>query len=148
MEYAGSRKVHEELDYWLDGFDMAPDSLQVDYPEGLNSLASARTVKVSLDASETRAFLELVPAVYRLQLEEAVQIAVAMTLAELVRGRCLQIDIERDARAVFRDLDELPAVPVPDSRAAEQREKQAQRYYRVALRCEGAVPRWAVRGKT
>jgi amino acid adenylation domain-containing protein len=48
-DYAQSEVLKSELDYWLSPSYDAVDSIPVDYAQGINTTASARTISVSLD---------------------------------------------------------------------------------------------------
>ena len=79
--------------------------LPVDYPQGVNSEASLRTVEVSLDEAETSALLRILPKTYGAKFDEALLAALAQTFYEWTGGPLL-IDVEGHGREpIFPDID-------------------------------------------
>jgi non-ribosomal peptide synthase protein (TIGR01720 family) len=79
--------------------------LPVDYPQGVNSEASSRSVHVSLDETETSELLRALPAAYQAKFDEALLAALAQTFSEWTGGPLL-IDVEGHGREpIFSDLD-------------------------------------------
>src|SRR5262249_52894339 len=65
-DYAQSARARSEIDYWSRPGE-PPRALPRDYAEGRNTEASARSLEVELDAAETRALLQDVPAIHGTQ---------------------------------------------------------------------------------
>ncbi|HZH77117.1 MAG TPA: condensation domain-containing protein, partial [Archangium sp.] len=78
--HAKSGALQPELSFWLGEGRPAPKSLPLD-AHGENTLASARSLQVSLDAEETRLLLQEVPAAYRARLEDVLLAALAESLS-------------------------------------------------------------------
>ena len=102
-EYARSGEV--EADYWLDAFAAGAERLPVD-GRGENLVGSAGTVSVELDAEETRALIQQVPAAYHTQIDEVLLAALARSFRQWGVRRLL-VDVEkhgRDEQAVDLNL--------------------------------------------
>lgn len=97
-EYAQSPDVRQEQCYWLSLPWPEISPLPVDYEGGVNSVASERTISVSLDESETRALLHEVPTAYRALINEVLLTALAGAVAEWHGGSCLLLDLEGHGR--------------------------------------------------
>ncbi|MCP4667017.1 MAG: non-ribosomal peptide synthetase, partial [Deltaproteobacteria bacterium] len=69
-EQAGSAAVTGELGFWESQAEADGSELPVDHPGGLNTLASAREVTVSLPAEETRALLKEAHLAYRTRISD------------------------------------------------------------------------------
>ncbi|MCP4662507.1 MAG: non-ribosomal peptide synthetase, partial [bacterium] len=67
---AGAAAVIGELGFWRSRAEEDGSELPVDHPGGLNTLASARGVTVSLPAEETRALLKEVHHAYRTRIND------------------------------------------------------------------------------
>ncbi|MCA1634099.1 MAG: condensation domain-containing protein, partial [Acidobacteria bacterium] len=102
--YASS--VESERAYWLDARRERVTGLPVDYPESLNSEASARTVSVSLTAEETQALLQEVPQAFHTQINEVLMTALVQSCAAWTGMRSMVVDMEGHGReAIFEDVD-------------------------------------------
>jgi amino acid adenylation domain-containing protein/non-ribosomal peptide synthase protein (TIGR01720 family) len=102
-EHAGSKRVEDELEYWIGASRMDARSLPLDYPAGRNTLASARTISASLDAEQTRHLLETVPAAYNTQINDILITALAQTISEWTRNQSVLIDQEGHGREEISD---------------------------------------------
>jgi amino acid adenylation domain-containing protein/non-ribosomal peptide synthase protein (TIGR01720 family) len=89
-----------ELAYWLAEPSLPIPPLPLDYPEGrqANTEASARTVTVSLNAEETRALLQEVPAAYRTQINDVLLTALGQAFAGWTGASALLFDLEGHGR--------------------------------------------------
>jgi amino acid adenylation domain-containing protein/non-ribosomal peptide synthase protein (TIGR01720 family) len=85
-----------ELEYWTQPAPDAPP-LPRDPVRGPNTLASARTVTVSLDAAETRA-LHAAAAGWRTRPDDVVLAALAAAVARWTDGRAVRVALEEDGR--------------------------------------------------
>jgi non-ribosomal peptide synthase protein (TIGR01720 family) len=105
-EYAQTESLRQELPYWESVAAQQGCALPVDHVDGNNTVASARTVEIALDAEATRALLQDVPKVYRTQINDALLTALAQAFTSWARARTLLIDLEGHGReAVFEDVD-------------------------------------------
>ncbi len=106
-ELAQSPKLHNELDFWR-AQTAAPSRLPVDFTEGraANTMSAARTLTVSLSASETRALLQEVPKSFRAQIDEVLLAALAQTFVGWTKAPALTIDLESHGREdIFEGVD-------------------------------------------
>ena len=105
-EYARSDALQGEMSYWLAAHQSAVGRLPVDDPQGVNTVASARSVTVALTAAETEALLREVPNVYHTQINDVLLAAVSQAFADWTGEGSLPIDLEGHGREdVFADLD-------------------------------------------
>jgi non-ribosomal peptide synthase protein (TIGR01720 family) len=99
-EYAQSDDLSA---FRVDATQISP--MPVDYPQGVNSEASSRTVDVSLDEAETSALLQALRATYPAQVDEALLACLGQTFQEWTGGSLL-IDVEGHGREpIFPDID-------------------------------------------
>ncbi len=105
-EHARSSVLRDELSYWLAIGDHSPVRLPLDKVGGTNTVADARTVSVSLNADDTRALLQDVPAAYRTQINEVLLTALVRAFARWTGSRSLLIDLEGHGREeIFEGVD-------------------------------------------
>jgi non-ribosomal peptide synthase protein (TIGR01720 family) len=101
-DHARSGARRAELSHWLvDRLRMA--RLPVDRAGGDNTAASARTVSVSLNAKETSALLQEVPAAYRTQVNEVLLTALVRAFAPWTGSSSLLLDLEGHGREEILD---------------------------------------------
>ncbi|HZE68259.1 MAG TPA: amino acid adenylation domain-containing protein [Pyrinomonadaceae bacterium] len=98
IEHARSGALRDELNYWLSPGDSSPARLPLDEVGGTNTVATARTISVSLKADETRALLQEVPVAYRTQINEVLLTALVRALAPWTGSRSLLMDLEGHGR--------------------------------------------------
>jgi amino acid adenylation domain-containing protein/non-ribosomal peptide synthase protein (TIGR01720 family) len=104
-EEAESETVRQELTYWLSRIP-GDIELQADYPEGLNTVASARTVFVSLSAEDTEALLRRAPRAYNTQINDILVGALAQTLGDWTGRRSIALTLEGHGRAeISEEID-------------------------------------------
>jgi non-ribosomal peptide synthase protein (TIGR01720 family) len=96
--YADSDSLSKEAAYWLDERRRQVRRLPTDRQTGSNSVSSTRKVFASLDAQETRALLEEVPAAYRTEVNDALLTALAQTFARWSGERRLLVNVEAHGR--------------------------------------------------
>jgi amino acid adenylation domain-containing protein/non-ribosomal peptide synthase protein (TIGR01720 family) len=102
--HAASGALDGEMEYWTRPHD-AP-ALPRDHAWGGNSIASAATVTVSLDAGETRALLTEVPPVYRTQANDVLLSALAAAFRGWTGSAALRVNLEGHGREeLFDDAD-------------------------------------------
>ena len=98
VEYARSPGLSNELPYWLAVGNNAPSRLPRDESEGVNTVAQARTLSVSLNAAETQALLQEVPLAYRTQINEVLLTALVRAFAKWTGSHSLLVDLEGHGR--------------------------------------------------
>ena len=104
--YANSETAKRELSYWTAEKRREAGSLPLDFPEGVNSVGSARNVTVGLTAEETRVLLRDVPALYRTQINDVLLTALVQAYAKHTGQRSLLVGLEGHGREpLFDDLD-------------------------------------------
>jgi non-ribosomal peptide synthase protein (TIGR01720 family) len=100
--HAQSDAVITELDHWRNAAaPAAAPLLPPDLPgatDADNAEASARTVTVALDAAETEALLQQVPAAFRTQINDVLLAALALCFADRCAGGALRVDLEGHGR--------------------------------------------------
>jgi non-ribosomal peptide synthase protein (TIGR01720 family) len=97
-EYAAAESLTREAAYWLDERRRQVRPLPLDHQTGVNSVGSARKVFASLDAEETRALLQEVPAAHRTQVNDALLTALVQALARWSGARRLLVNLEGHGR--------------------------------------------------
>ncbi len=108
QEYAQSDALQSELDYWLAASEDGCHRLPTDYERDAlaNTEASAQSVIVSLDAAETRALLQDVPAAYGTEINDVLLTALAQTFAQWTGSPALTVDLEGHGREdLFEEVD-------------------------------------------
>ncbi|WGV24586.1 non-ribosomal peptide synthetase [Halotia branconii] len=104
-EYGSSETLTTELDFWL-AQSSGSIPLPVDYNQQNNTVASSAQVSVSLDAEQTRALLQEVPAVYNTQINDVLLTALAQSFAQWTGESSLLVDVEGHGREeLFADID-------------------------------------------
>ncbi len=98
-EHAQSEKLNAELDYWLKQ-PAASFHLPVDFAEGLekNTIGSARTVSVALNATETQALLQETPKAYHTQIDDILLTALLQAFADWTGESSLLVNLEGHGR--------------------------------------------------
>jgi amino acid adenylation domain-containing protein/FkbH-like protein/non-ribosomal peptide synthase protein (TIGR01720 family)/FkbM family methyltransferase len=98
--YAQSTALKSELANWLktatSGASVA--RLPLDEPKGANTIASTRTVSVSLNESETQALLQDVPKAYRTQINDVLVTALALVLGKWTNSKTVRFNLEGHGR--------------------------------------------------
>jgi amino acid adenylation domain-containing protein/non-ribosomal peptide synthase protein (TIGR01720 family) len=105
-DYARSTALRQQLAYWLDEIRLAEPAIPLDYPDGANTIASARSVSISLSADETRALLQEVPKTYHTQINDVLLAALLRAWVGWTGSRSLLITLESHGREdLFDDVD-------------------------------------------
>ncbi|HEY9895478.1 MAG TPA: condensation domain-containing protein, partial [Candidatus Sericytochromatia bacterium] len=105
-QYAKLGTLEQELNYWLAESRTRVSPLPVDYLEGDNTEASARTLSVSLSAEETQALLQDVPQAYNTQINDVLLTALVQVFAQWMSSPSLLVDLEGHGREeLFEDVD-------------------------------------------
>ncbi|TRU46909.1 MAG: amino acid adenylation domain-containing protein [Microcystis aeruginosa Ma_QC_Ch_20071001_S25] len=95
---AQSEELKSELSYWLNNSNSSIPSLPVDYPEGVNTIASASQIVVSLNATETQALLQDVPQAYKTQINDVLLTALVLVLAKWTNSKSVLFNLEGHGR--------------------------------------------------
>jgi len=105
-QYSKEDEVAAELAYWSNAEKSAAWELPVDHREGDNSVASTRTISVSLNAEETRALLQEVPEAYRTQINDVLLIALAEAVKKWTGRQQVLVQMEGHGREeLWEDVD-------------------------------------------
>ncbi|QAT84764.1 non-ribosomal peptide synthase [Corallococcus coralloides] len=103
--HARSEALERELPFWLAGAAQAARPLPVD-KAGENTLASARTHTVSLEAEETRVLLQEALATFRARVDDVLLTALVLAFARWTGQPRLRVDREGHGREeLFDDVD-------------------------------------------
>ncbi|KOP26797.1 non-ribosomal peptide synthase [Hapalosiphon sp. MRB220] len=106
IKYAQSQELQAEQAYWLSDFRKKVSLLPVDYSQGANTVASARTISVKLSVEDTKLLLQQVLTAYRVQVDVVLLTALTQTFAQWTGTQSLLIDLEGNGREViFDDVD-------------------------------------------
>jgi len=105
-QHAESDDVLGDLAYWMASSDVQPARVPVDDATGQNSVASARTVTVSLTSEETRSLLQEIPQAYHTQINDALLTALVQAFADWTGNTAVLVDVEGHGREdIFDDVD-------------------------------------------
>lgn len=105
-EYAQSVTLQTEWDYWLTKCQNAIASLPVDFPNGDNTVASAKNISISLNAQQTQALLQEVPPAYNTQINDVLLTALVQAFSQWTGKRSLLVALESHGREeLFEDLN-------------------------------------------
>jgi non-ribosomal peptide synthase protein (TIGR01720 family) len=97
-QYAQSDSLMREAGYWLAVSESRGASPRKEYPEGANTVGSARRVTAELGPAETRALLQEVPAAYHTQINEVLLTALLLAHRRWSGEHALLIDLEGHGR--------------------------------------------------
>ncbi|MET8010138.1 non-ribosomal peptide synthase/polyketide synthase [Streptomyces sp. NPDC005266] len=121
-DHAAAGGFADETDYWTGIARDCDPSLPRDR-DGANTYASARSVTVTLGPDETLALLQILPEVYRTQVNDVLLSALARVLTRWTGRDRIPVDVEGHGREeIFEELDlsrtvgwfttRFPVVPV------------------------------------
>ena len=102
VEYARSSRVEPEIAYWTSHGGLSVAKLMRDHA-GPNTVASRRTITVSLTPAETRSVLQDLPAKHRTQINEVLLAALARTFTTWTQTSAFLIDLEGHGREQIID---------------------------------------------
>ncbi|MBD2607323.1 SDR family NAD(P)-dependent oxidoreductase [Scytonema hofmannii FACHB-248] len=106
-EYAQSAELQKNLNSCLSkGYEQVYP-LPIDYPGGINTVASGESVSVALSETETQALLQEVLAVYRTNTQEVLLTALVQAFTEWTGIKCLLFNTEEDARDASTSIDNV-----------------------------------------
>jgi len=98
LQTYAQEKAKGERTYWQEVEKARGVRLPVNYLDGENTVESARTVSVSLDAGETRALLQEVPEAYQTQINDVLLAALAEAIGKWSGHRRVLIELEGHGR--------------------------------------------------
>ncbi len=96
-DYANSAALRNEIGFWTSSCSPG-EPLPRDLDQGANELASAKTIRVTLDAENTRRLLHDVPAAYRIQVVDVMLTGLLTTLGAWSGQQSISIDLEGHGR--------------------------------------------------
>jgi amino acid adenylation domain-containing protein/non-ribosomal peptide synthase protein (TIGR01720 family) len=103
-EHAQSQELKQELAFWESTSEGA--RLPRDREHGENTVGSAQTITVSLDADETQALLHNAGVAYQTQINDLLLTALVQVLAPWAGVTSLTVDLEGHGREwIFEELD-------------------------------------------
>ena len=106
IKYANSAELKAELSYWVDESRQQINRLPLDYPEGENMVASARTISISLEQEETRFLLQEIPVAYQTQINDVLLAALLQAFERWTGEQKLLLDLEGHGREeIFDNID-------------------------------------------
>lgn len=94
-----------ELPYWLAAPRGEALPLPLDLQGGANTVASARTISLSLSVHETEQLLREAPAAYHTEVNDVLLAALGQTLAEWTGRALVLVDLESHGREQLDELD-------------------------------------------
>jgi non-ribosomal peptide synthase protein (TIGR01720 family) len=99
-ERTHSGAFDSELEHWLEaaGAPVAPLPVDISSPAEANTVASARSIAVSLRPDETEALLQEVPRAYQTQINDVLLAALARAFRNWTGKRYLRVDLEGHGR--------------------------------------------------
>ncbi|MBW4510719.1 MAG: amino acid adenylation domain-containing protein [Scytonematopsis contorta HA4267-MV1] len=105
-KYAQSEVLKSELVYWLSESRKQVTSIPVDYAQGVNTTASVSTISVSLNETETKAFLQHVPKAYNTQINDVLLTALVQVLGKWNSSNSVLLNLEGHGREdIVEDVD-------------------------------------------
>ncbi|HJP05728.1 MAG TPA: amino acid adenylation domain-containing protein, partial [Gammaproteobacteria bacterium] len=106
QEYAASAELAGETNRWREQFAVEDAAVPVDRAQGENTVASARSIVVSLDSSTTEQLLQDVPKAYRTQINDVLLTALGRAWRKWSDSEHLVLDLEGHGREEkFADAD-------------------------------------------
>lgn len=106
QEYATTKTLQSQLDFWCSESRKRVSPLPVDYVGGLNTVSTIQTLSVSLKETETQALLQEVPAKYHTQINDVLLTALTKSFTEWTGETKLLVNLEGHGREdIFSDVD-------------------------------------------
>jgi amino acid adenylation domain-containing protein/non-ribosomal peptide synthase protein (TIGR01720 family) len=112
--YAQSTTVQQEVNDWLTVGDRSPTPIPVDFNHFPDSnlldnhtVATAKTVLVSLSETETQALLQDVPAAYHTQINDVLLTALVQSFAQWTGQSALLVELEGHGREAISETIDL-----------------------------------------
>jgi non-ribosomal peptide synthase protein (TIGR01720 family) len=105
-ELAQSPEARDELPYWIAAAEGDAGRVPLDLPGGENVVAATGSITVELDEAETHALVHEVPRAYRTQINDALLVALAQSLAAWTGSSAVRFDLEGHGREpLFGEVD-------------------------------------------
>jgi len=106
LAYSGSARAQDEMAYWQKFIGVRHRSLPVDFADGVNTIASARTVSANLSAQDTETLLTDLPSAYRARINDVLLTALARAFSHWTGHFSLLLNLEGHGREdLFSELD-------------------------------------------
>jgi non-ribosomal peptide synthase protein (TIGR01720 family) len=103
--YAQSQELSAELGYWRQLGKGPVSRLPRDYPDGENTEALARSVRVALGEEETRSLLVEAPGAYGTEINDLLLAALVEALGEFSKDRRAYVELESHGRQELPNTD-------------------------------------------
>jgi amino acid adenylation domain-containing protein/non-ribosomal peptide synthase protein (TIGR01720 family) len=107
IEYAQLDVLKSELAYWLSASGASVSLIPVDYTGGANTVASANTISVSLNETQTQALLQDVPKAYKTQINDVLLTALVLVLSRWTCSGSVLFNLEGHGRENIVDSVDL-----------------------------------------
>lgn len=104
--YGQSAELQGRSPHWQH-FNSAEGILPLDFPDGLNTIASAQTLTLSLEAEETEVLLRQVPQAYQSQINDVLLTALLQGIAPWTGRSSLLLELEHHGREDFEGALDL-----------------------------------------
>ncbi|WP_414586466.1 amino acid adenylation domain-containing protein [Scytonema sp. PCC 10023] len=105
IKYAQSDNIQQELSYWLETLPKQANPLPVDYPEGINTECSSRTVSRFLNEKETHVLLREFP-IYGTQAQEVLLTSLLCAMSQWTGKSSLLLNFLGHGREeILEDMD-------------------------------------------
>src|SRR5262249_3879678 len=105
-EYAQTKRVRDELAYWIEVAGGPAGRGPMDMPGGRNVRAAGRARAAEVDKAETHALVHDVPRAYRTQISDALLVALAQSLAAWTGSGTVRFDLQGHGREpLFGEVD-------------------------------------------
>ena len=105
-DYARSDALNEEVEHWRTVAGTPWTPLPRDFADGVNTVASTRTVATELEREDTQALLQEIPEVYHTQINDVLLTALVDVLTQWTRQETVCLNLEGHGREeLFEDID-------------------------------------------
>ncbi|BAU16063.1 non-ribosomal peptide synthase (plasmid) [Leptolyngbya sp. NIES-3755] len=102
--YSQSEELQQTQTHWRSLSWTEP--LPIDFPNGINTVASTQTLSVSLNQTETQMLLQQVPVIYRTQINDVLLTALVQAFAQWTGTSRLLVNLEGHGREqLWEDID-------------------------------------------
>ena len=105
-DYARSDALNDEVEHWQTVAGTPWTPLPRDFADGVNTVASTRTVATELEREDTQALLQEIPEVYRTQINDVLLAALVDVLTQWTQQETVCLNLEGHGREeLFEDID-------------------------------------------
>ncbi|MDZ8228270.1 condensation domain-containing protein, partial [Nostoc sp. ChiVER01] len=98
QNYAHSDIIRQQWNYWFNASHKQVSRLPVDFPDGENTVASARNVAIALNVEESQTLLKKVSQAYNTQINDVLLTALAQAFSQWTGDRSLLVALESYGR--------------------------------------------------